>query len=84
MILSKKTMEIIVRELEMLAFTVRPSSSNFVFARPADGDAKSVFEKLRAKEIYVRYFSKERTKEFLRITIGTDKQMERMFEALES
>ena len=79
-----KTRENTVRELEKRGFTVLPSSSNFVFARPADGDAKSVFEKLREKEIYVRYFSKERTKEFLRITIGTDKQMERMFEALDS
>ena len=73
-----------VKELEKRGFTVLPSSSNFVFARPADGDAEGVFNKLRNKEIYVRFFSKEKTKEYLRITIGTDEQMERMFEALDS
>ncbi|MCR4604623.1 MAG: histidinol-phosphate transaminase [Eubacterium sp.] len=78
------TRERTVKELEKRGFTVLPSASNFIFARPSDGNAKGIFEKLREKSIYVRYFSADRTKEFLRITIGTDEQMDKLFAALDS
>ena len=44
--------------------------------------AREVFEYLKKKNIYVRYFNKPRINEFLRITIGTDNQMEKMVEML--
>lgn len=37
---------------------------------------KEIFEKLREKGIFVRYFNKPRICDYLRITIGTDEQME--------
>ena len=42
-----------------------------------------IFEKLKEKKIYVRYFNKPRIDNYLRITIGTDDEMDRLFKALE-
>ena len=40
--------------------------------------AKTIFEKLKEKKIYVRYFNKPRIDNYLRITIGTDDEMYRL------
>jgi len=55
-------------------WTVCNSQSNFIFARPPDGDAKRVFEELKTHKIFVRYFPGEYTGEHLRITIGSEDQ----------
>ncbi|MDD4101670.1 MAG: histidinol-phosphate transaminase [Kiritimatiellae bacterium] len=52
------------------------SQTNFIFARPPDGDAARVFAALKDSKIYVRYFPGEMTGEYLRITVGTDEQTE--------
>ena len=44
--------------------------------------AEELFERLREKHIYVRYFRQERIQNYLRITVGTDAQMEHFFEVL--
>ncbi len=75
----KRTVEM----LEKLGFTVLPSSANFVFASHKRVPAKEIFEKLRAKDIYVRYFDKPRIDNHLRITIGTDEQMDALIAELE-
>ena len=72
-----------VLELKKRGFTVLPSSTNFVFAAPGRIDAKLLFEELGDRKIYVRYFTAERTKKFLRITIGTDKEMDALFAAID-
>ena len=63
-------------ELEKLGFDVKESCTNFLFAGHKDVPAKEMFEKLREKGIFVRYFNKPRICDYLRITIGTDEQME--------
>ena len=56
------------------------SATNFLFARPPDGDGRRVFDGLRARNIFVRYFAA--TPEYIRITIGTDAEMDRLLTAL--
>lgn len=70
-------------ELEKRNFTVLPSSTNFLFAKHATVSGEEIFEKLREKKIFVRHFSGERIKEYLRITIGTREQMGQMIQALD-
>ena len=40
--------------------------------------AKELFEALKAQNIYVRYFNKPRIDEYLRISMGTDEQMDKV------
>jgi len=62
--------------LEPLGFHCFDSRANFLFAAHNKIPAKELFERLRAENIYVRYFAKPRIDNYLRITIGTDAQME--------
>jgi len=71
-------------ELIKLGFNVLDSKSNFVFVSHKEKSAKEIFEYLKTKNIFVRYFSKpERINNHLRITIGTDEQMEKLVKVLE-
>ena len=65
-----------VKEIEALGFTVLPSSANFVFATHKTIPAKEIFENAREHKIFVRYFDKPRIDNYLRISIGTDKEMQ--------
>ena len=65
-----------------LGFDVAESSTNFLFATHPDYKAKDIFEYLKTKNIYVRYFNKERIDNHLRITIGTDEQMKLLCDEL--
>ena len=76
------TREKTVKELEELGFTCLPSKANFVFAKHDKAAAKDIFEQLKARDIFVRYFNQPRIDNFLRITIGTDKEMEELVSAL--
>ena len=75
--------------LEKLGFDVIPSGSNFIFAQPPafsheEGvtDAGAMFKLLREKGILVRYFNKPRIDNRLRISIGTDQEMEALTEGI--
>lgn len=70
-------------ELERLGFTFPKSYGNFIFASHESVPAKEIFERLKENDIYVRYWDKERINNHLRITIGTDGQMEALYRALE-
>ena len=70
-------------ELKRRAFNVLPSSTNFIFASPRRISAQLLFEELCARNIFVRHFSGERTKDYLRITIGTDSEMDKLFAAID-
>ena len=78
------TREWTVAELEKLGFKILPSQANFVFAEPVGKNAADVAQYLRDHKILVRYFNKPRINQFLRITIGTDEQMQTMIDALKS
>ena len=64
------------QELRKLGFSFGDSMSNFIFATHATVPAREIFEALRKENIYVRYFSKERIDNYLRISIGTQAEME--------
>lgn len=68
--------------LETLGFRCLPSRTNFLFAAPQTMDAEELFLKLRERGILVRYFKKPRISGFLRITIGTDDEMDALIAAL--
>ncbi|MCM1133244.1 MAG: histidinol-phosphate transaminase [Ruminococcus flavefaciens] len=69
--------------LAELGFTFTDSQSNFIFASPQKKSAQYVFEELKKRRIYVRYWNKPIICDYLRITVGTDKEMDRLFTALE-
>jgi histidinol-phosphate aminotransferase len=69
-------------ELRRRGWRVCDSQTNFVFARPPDGDARRVFDALKAAKIYVRYFPGPETGEYLRITVGTDEQTDKLLAAV--
>lgn len=70
-------------ELKKMGFHVAPSSTNFLWmAPPAPHTAAHIFDALRAKHILVRYFPGSRTGNHLRITIGTEEQMQKLLSVL--
>lgn len=52
------------------------SYANFIFIKHPQKDAEYIFQKLRENGILVRYFKKPRINQYLRVTIGTQEQME--------
>ena len=71
-----ETREWTKQQLKALGFVFQDSKANFIFASHPDYPAKELFEALREKHIYVRYFPKERIDNHLRITIGTQEEMD--------
>lgn len=69
-------------ELKKLGFTFWDSASNFIFATHNEMPAEQIFKALRERDIYVRFFNKPRINNYLRITIGTDEQMDALYQAL--
>ena len=72
-----------VAALQDLGFEVLPSKANFIFARHPAVSGADLYRGLRQRGILVRHFTKERIKDFVRITIGTQQQMEKLAEALQ-
>ena len=70
------------RELTALGFTCLPSQTNFVFAKHNTKSGNEVYEYLKSKNIFVRHFAKPRIDDYLRITIGTKEQMEKLVAVL--
>ncbi len=69
--------------LRELGFTFPDSMANFIFASHERVPAKELFEALRREQIFVRYFNQPRLDNFLRISVGTDEEMETLFAFLE-
>ncbi len=64
-------------------FRCGDSKANFLFVTHPEINAAGLFEDLKKKKLFVRYFEGERTKDYLRVTIGTREQMDRFFGILE-
>lgn len=77
-----KTREDAKIKLEELGFTFTDSKTNFLFAKHNTLRAEVIFEELKKRNIFVRYFNKPRIDNYLRITIGTDKEMDILYQAL--
>ena len=66
-----------------LGFSFPDSQANFLFVTHPGLQARVLFEALKRERIYVRYFDAPRLDNFLRITIGTEQEMEKLFAFLE-
>jgi histidinol-phosphate aminotransferase len=75
------TRERAAEALRGLGFTVLPSAANFVFAKAPGIGGADFFSVLRQRGILVRYFNKERIADFLRVSIGTDGEMDAFLDA---
>lgn len=65
-----------MKSLENLGFTFTDSKANFIFCRTDKMPGKAIYDRLRERGILVRRFDKERISDYLRISIGTEKDME--------
>ncbi len=68
-------------QLKSIGFCVLPSQTNFLFASNPEISGRELYEKLKARGVLVRYFSKPRISDFVRITIGTYEQMQKLINA---
>lgn len=73
----------VVSGLEQRGFRVLPSLANFVFATHPDFAGADLVAKLRERAVLVRHFAKPRIDPFLRISIGTEEECDRLIEALD-
>ena len=69
--------------LARLGFEFDHSQTNFVFARHPEKSGKEIFEELKKRKIFVRRFDIPGIEDYLRITVGTDEEMEALYGALE-
>jgi histidinol-phosphate aminotransferase len=70
------------RGLVRLGFEVLPSSANFVFARHPGHRGAALATALRQQAVIVRHFSAPRIADYLRISVGTDSQIDRLLSVL--
>lgn len=70
--------------LRQRGFEVLPSQSNFVFARHPERSGAEIATELRDRAILVRHFAKPRISDFLRISIGTEEECDRLIEAIDA
>lgn len=77
------TREKVSLELEKLGFIQTSSKANFLFVRHKSVPAKLIFKKLKDRGIFVRYFNKPQIDQYIRVTIGSDEEMEFFIKAVE-
>lgn len=70
--------------LQQRGFNVITSEANFIFVAPPDNNGEKYFKLLREQAIIVRYFPGVTTEKFVRITIGTDEQIDRLLKFTET
>lgn len=78
-----QTREKTVEKLKKLGFKVLNSSANFIFISHNKVFAGDLYKQLKENGVLVRYFAKDRIDNYLRVTIGTDEEMEIFIEKLE-
>ncbi len=69
-------------EMQKLGFSFPDSKANFIFASHKEVPAKEIFEAAKEHKIYVRYFEKPRIDNYLRISIGTREEMQKLLDFL--
>ncbi|MEW9617364.1 histidinol-phosphate transaminase [Shinella sp. S4-D37] len=78
-----ETRERVTGALRQRGFEVLPSQANFVFARHPAVSGEALAKGLRERAVLVRHFAKPRISDFLRITIGTPEECDRLIAAVE-
>lgn len=76
------TRQRLIEELKALGFETLPSMANFIFTAHKTINASTIYEHLKENGIYVRYFNKPRISNYLRISIGTDEQIDKLIMVL--
>lgn len=71
-----ETRERVTLELKKLGFDVLDSQTNFIFTTHNEHNMKSLFEYLKTQKVFIRYFSLPRIENYVRITIGTNEEMD--------
>ena len=74
----------VTRELTGLGWEVLPSQTNFILARPPGPPAREWLERLRQRKILVRWFSSPELESWLRITIGSESEMDTLLKTIRS
>jgi histidinol-phosphate aminotransferase len=74
--------ECLASNLQQLGFEVLPSQANFLFVRHPERDALDIGAGLRSRGILVRHFAQPRIEQFLRITVGTPHDCDRLCNVL--
>lgn len=77
-----KTRSRVTDEMRAMGFNVLDSQTNFIFATKEDMSMKDMFEYLKTKKVFIRYFSVPRIDNYVRITIGTDDEMDILLKEL--
>ena len=78
------TREMAVRRLKNLGFSGPAPMGNFLFVTHETIPARKLFADLRRENIFVRYFDQPRIDNYLRITVGTPEEMEKLYNFLEN
>jgi histidinol-phosphate aminotransferase len=80
----RRTRQRLTGELESLGFDVPPSQANFVLASPAGYPlrAAEIYARLKERKILVRYLNMRRLDNAIRITVGTDEEVDSLLDAL--
>ncbi|MDD5016820.1 MAG: histidinol-phosphate transaminase [Eubacteriales bacterium] len=76
------TRDRVAAQLKILGFTVLPSCANFLFVTKQGMSAAALKNHLELGDIYVRHWDNPRISEFLRISIGTDRQMDTLIQKI--
>ena len=74
----------LIRGLDEIGLDPVPSESNFVFVKCPRSRASHLYRLLKQRNILVRYFDRDRTRDYLRITVGTEGQTDKLLSALSS
>jgi len=71
-------------QLRAIGFTVLPSKSNFIFAKAPGLDGGELYRQLKSRGVLVRHFTAPRIRDYIRITIGTDEQMDALIRTVKT
>ena len=77
-----KNRKVLTKGLRDMGFEVLDSSANFVFAKHPLISGQEIYEKLKENGVLVRHFTKERIRDYNRITVGTAEQIDELFGAI--
>lgn len=78
----RATRQRLTKTLENLDFQVLPSDANFVLASPQWIGADQLYQALKQRKILVRYFQQPRIQNYVRISIGTDTEIDQLLAAV--
>ncbi|MBR8831392.1 MAG: Histidinol-phosphate aminotransferase [Chroococcopsis gigantea SAG 12.99] len=74
----------LIKELRALGFIVFDSDSNFVLTSPQWMEASDLYNKLKERQVLVRYFKHPRISDYVRISIGTDEEIDRLLDTIKT